>query len=207
MPARTQSCGDRLGGQAAVEAVVEAVGRGQIPAVHGFAADRRRVERGDELHRRPGAGQRGVVAAAGEHVVHQLIDLRRVVAGQIRPGGGGPDLVPACRPRISATAGARQTGITPETGGRCRVRRGRPRPVGIAVAVDVIDLERSAVVSTRMRLSSRGESRLVTTVPMAPLANVTMAIDTSSNSTGRAIRAARASTVSHGPIRWRSRSI
>ena len=45
------------------------------------------------------------------------------------------------------------------------------------------------LVSIRIRLSSRGESRLVTMVPTAPLAKVTIASETSSNSTGRAIRA------------------
>ena len=78
---------------------VEAVARSQIPSVNGFALDGRCVERGDELHRRTGAGQRGVVAAAGEHVVDQPIDLGGVVAGQIRPGGGGPDVVAAGRLR------------------------------------------------------------------------------------------------------------
>ena len=47
-----------------------------------------------------------------------------------------------------------------------------------------------AVVSIRIRLSSRGDSRLLTTEATAPFSNLTMASDTSSNSTGRACRTA-----------------
>jgi hypothetical protein len=38
------------------------------------------------------------VGAAGEHVVDQLIDLGRVVAGQIRLSGGRPQVVATARP-------------------------------------------------------------------------------------------------------------
>ena len=47
-------------------------------------------------------------------------------------------------PGWPSTAGVRQTGIAPKTGSSCRIRCGRPGPVGIAVAVDVIDLEGAA---------------------------------------------------------------
>ena len=114
--------------------------------------------------------------------------------------------LPAPAPK-SGTAGVRQTGIATKTGSRCRIRRGRPGPVGIAVAVDVIDLEGAAGGIHPNATQLLGERRLVTTVPTAPLLNVSIASDTSSNSTGRAIRAARPSTVSHGPNRWSSRSI
>src|SRR5215212_4659851 len=96
-PAGAQTRGDHVGRQPTIEGVVEAVGRSEIPSVNCFALDGRCVERGDELHRRPGACQRGVVAAAGEQIVDQLIDLSRVIAGPIQTGGGGPDILAACR--------------------------------------------------------------------------------------------------------------
>ncbi len=60
--------------------------------------------------------------------------------------------------------------------------------------------------STRTRLTSSGDSTLLTTVANAPFANRTSAVDTSSLSVSCTSRAAIACTSSHSPSRCSSRS-
>ena len=146
-PARSQPRGDGVGGQPAVEAAVEAAALG-VRSRRGRSRASREDAYSAVTNSIVGRVLASVVscAPAGEQVVDQPVDLGGVVAGHGRrirrrlPRHRRGQPARSARPLVRSAGPDRGPVPAP----RSASGAGRPGPVGVAVAVEVVDLQRAA---------------------------------------------------------------